>query len=309
VIRLDRLDPATGWPEVRALLEANGLPVLDLDRARLPDFIVARDGGQLVGCVAVERLGTEGLIRSLAVSEGRRGQGIGARLVEEAEALARRGGIGALYLLTTTAERFFAARGYQRLPRESAPASIGSTTEFTSVCPASAALMTKPLEGSAVAAPIRILILCTGNSARSQIAEALLKRRGEGRFEVVSAGTRPAARVNPWAVEILREAGIDWSGKLPRDVDGLERERWDFVITVCDRAREACPIFPGTPVLAHWGMPDPAEVEGSDDLKRRAFQDAYLLLNRRIGLLLALPLEKLDRLARESRLRQIGESR
>ena len=157
-------------------------------------------------------------------------------------------------------------------------------------------------------APLRILILCTGNSARSQIAEALLQRKGGTRFHVESAGSRPAARVNPLAVEVLADAGIDWRGRTPRGVDTVDGQRWDFVVTVCDRAREACPIFPGTPVLAHWGMPDPAEVEGTDDEKRRAFQQTLLLLARRIDLFLAIPFEKIERLALERRVREIGDA-
>jgi arsenate reductase len=155
-------------------------------------------------------------------------------------------------------------------------------------------------------APLRILVLCTGNSARSQIAEALLTAKSRGRLVAASAGSRPAARVNPFAVEVLAEAGIDWRGRTPRGMDGLDRERWDFVITVCDRARESCPYFPGHPVLAHWGMPDPAEVEGSDDTKRAAFRDTFVTLSRRIDLLLALPFEKLERLALERRVKDIG---
>ena len=154
--------------------------------------------------------------------------------------------------------------------------------------------------------PMRILVLCTGNSARSQIAEALFATKGRGRVEAASAGSRPADRVNPFAVEVLAEAGIDWRGRTPRGMDGLEREHWDFVITVCDRAKESCPYFPGQPVLAHWGMPDPAEVEGSDDVKRAAFRDTFVTLGRRIDLFLALPVEKLERLALERRVREIG---
>ena len=154
--------------------------------------------------------------------------------------------------------------------------------------------------------PLRILVLCTGNSARSQIAEALLTTKSRGRFLAASAGSRPAARVNPFAVEVLTEAGIDWRGRTPRGMDGLDREHWDFVITVCDRAKESCPYFPGHPVLAHWGMPDPAEVEGSDDAKRAAFRDTFVTLSRRIDLLLALPVEKLERLALEHRVKEIG---
>jgi protein-tyrosine-phosphatase len=152
----------------------------------------------------------------------------------------------------------------------------------------------------------RVLFLCTGNSARSQMAEALLNWKGRGRFHAESAGSRPAERVNPHAIETLREYNVTWSGHAPRTIDGLEREPWDFVVTVCDRAKEACPIFPGQPILAHWGMPDPADVAGDDATKRAAFKDAFLLLSRRIDLLLALPMEKLERLALEARVRAIG---
>lgn len=151
----------------------------------------------------------------------------------------------------------------------------------------------------------RVLFLCTGNSARSQIAEALLNHKGAGRFRAESAGSNPAKGINPRAVEVLRESGIEWAGHPPRGLEGLEREPWDLVITVCDNARESCPIFPGQPVLAHWGMPDPAAVEG-DNAARRAFVEAFSLINRRIDLLLALPLEKLERLALEARVRAIG---
>jgi protein-tyrosine-phosphatase len=153
----------------------------------------------------------------------------------------------------------------------------------------------------------RMLFLCTGNSARSQIAEAVLNRKGAGRFLAESAGSTPAGRVNPYAVEVLREAGIDWQGHQPRGLTGLDRVGWDFVVTVCDRAREACPVFPGQPILAHWGMPDPAAVEGDDAAKRASFRDALTLISRRIDLLLALPMEKLERLAVEARVKAIGD--
>ena len=154
--------------------------------------------------------------------------------------------------------------------------------------------------------PIRVLILCTGNSARSQMAEAILNQKGRGRFAAESAGSQPAARVNPLAVEALREAGIDWKGRRPRGIDDLGSKAWHIVITVCDRAKEACPIFPGHPALAHWGMEDPAAVEGDDETKRRAFREALQLISRRIDLMLALPVEKLERLALQERLRAIG---
>jgi arsenate reductase (thioredoxin) len=154
----------------------------------------------------------------------------------------------------------------------------------------------------------RLLFLCTGNSARSQMAEAILNDKGKGRFEAASAGSQPAPRVNPHALETLREFRIPWSGHPPRSVQGLEQERWDFVITVCDRAKESCPIFPGQPVLAHWGMPDPADVEGDEETQRAAFREAFLLLSRRIDLLVALPVGKLERLALEARVQAIGQT-
>ena len=154
--------------------------------------------------------------------------------------------------------------------------------------------------------PLRVLILCTGNSARSQMAEAILNHRSGGRFVAESAGSQPAARVNPYAVEALREVGIDWRGRQPRAVDDLTPGNWEIVITVCDRAREACPIFPGQPALAHWGMEDPASVEGDEETKRRAFREAVQLISHRIDLMLALPTEKLDRLALQAHLRTIG---
>ena len=154
--------------------------------------------------------------------------------------------------------------------------------------------------------PMRVLVLCTGNSARSQIAEVLFNTLGKGRLRAESAGSRPAPRVNPLAIDTLRDHGFPWHGHQPRSVDGLEKEPWDFVITVCDKAKESCPVFPGQPMLAHWGMPDPAEVVGDEAARRAAFRDALLLLRRRVELMLALPLEKLERMALEARVRAIG---
>ncbi len=153
-----------------------------------------------------------------------------------------------------------------------------------------------------------MLFLCTGNSARSQMAEGLLNWKGKGRFQAESAGSQPAERVHPHTTETLSEYGVPWTGRPPRGIDGLEREPWDFVITVCDRAKESCPIFAGQPVMAHWGMPDPdpAAVAGDAAATRAAFRDAFVVLNRRIDLLLALPLEKLERLALEAQVRAIG---
>jgi protein-tyrosine-phosphatase len=156
-----------------------------------------------------------------------------------------------------------------------------------------------------VSTPFRVLILCTGNSARSQIAEALINRKGHGRIVAGSAGSRPAAQVNPYAVRVLAEAGIDWSGHQPQAIEAVLGEPWDCVITVCDNAKEACPVFPGRPVTAHWGLPDPAEVQGTDEAKLAAFRETLRALGRRVDLLLELPMEKLEWLALQQRVRDI----
>ena len=155
--------------------------------------------------------------------------------------------------------------------------------------------------------PLRVLFVCTGNSARSQIAEALLQHKAKGRFTAASAGSRPAPSVNPLAIEVLGERGIEWEGRRPKSVDDIMRDRWDFVITVCDRAKESCPVLPGQPVLAHWGLPDPADAAGTREERLRAFRETATQLARRIDLLLSLPMDKLTKRAVGERLNTIGE--
>ncbi len=155
--------------------------------------------------------------------------------------------------------------------------------------------------------PLRVLFLCTGNSARSQIAEALLSSRRDTRLVAGSAGTSPGPRVQPMAVQILAERGIDWSRARPKGIDDVASERWDLIITVCDNARETCPTFPGHPITAHWGVPDPAAVIGDEPAVRQAYENALLILGRRIDLLLALPFHQLELLAFEKQVRAIGE--
>ncbi len=137
-------------------------------------------------------------------------------------------------------------------------------------------------EGSHVSdVPIRVLFVCTGNSARSQLAEALLERIGGSDFEVELAGTEPRG-VNPFAIQVLAEAGIDWSAARSKSVDEFLDQPFDYVITVCDRARQSCPVFPGQHNSLHWGLEDPAEVEGTDAEVLAAFQQTYLELVQRI---------------------------
>ena len=156
-----------------------------------------------------------------------------------------------------------------------------------------------------------ILVLCTGNSARSIMGEALFNILGAGRFRAFSAGSHPAGSVNPFAIEQVRALGYPVEQLRSKSWDefaGPGAPEMDFVITVCDNAAgEICPVWPGHPVTAHWGFPDPAAVEGSDDDKRVAFVRTLHQIRNRVQLLLALPVDTLDRMALESRVRAIGK--
>ncbi len=129
--------------------------------------------------------------------------------------------------------------------------------------------------------PIRVLFVCTGNSARSQIAEALLERYGDPDFEVESAGTEPRG-VNPLAIQVLSQHGIDWSAARSKSVNEFLGQSFDYVITVCDRARQTCPVFPGSENTLHWGLDDPAEVDGSDSERLEAFGRTAMELTLRL---------------------------
>jgi arsenate reductase (thioredoxin) len=154
---------------------------------------------------------------------------------------------------------------------------------------------------------MKVLFLCTGNSARSILAEYLL-RRLDPRFETHSAGSNPKGEVHPLALRVLRENyGIDAVDARSKSWEELRGTDFDFVITVCDNARESCPFWPGQPIVAHWGMEDPAAVEGTDEEKLRAFKKTAVEMNRRLDLFCNLPFDKLDRLRLEQLTREIGE--
>jgi arsenate reductase len=138
--------------------------------------------------------------------------------------------------------------------------------------------------------PYKVLILCTGNSARSIIGEYLLNLKGKGRFEAHSAGAQPTGRVNPLALWVLQDRyAINASGARSKSWDEFKEVKFDFVITVCDHAKEMCPVWPGQPILAHWGSPDPAALEGTDQEKRWLFVQVASQIARRVELLCALP--------------------
>ena len=156
-----------------------------------------------------------------------------------------------------------------------------------------------------------VLFLCTGNSARSIIAEALLNVLGKGRFRAYSAGSQPSGHVQPMAAQLAQSLGYDISLIRSKSWDEFAvpgAPEMDIVVTVCDNAAgEACPVWLGHPALAHWGVPDPVAATGDEDTRRHAYTAAFATLRRRVELLLSLPLDKLDRLASQASLREIGQ--
>ena len=156
-----------------------------------------------------------------------------------------------------------------------------------------------------------VLFLCTGNSARSILAEAFLNFRGRGQFHAFSAGSHPTGRVNPLALELLERCGVPADGARSKSWDEFARlgaPSLDFVFTVCDNAAgEVCPVWPGHPMTAHWGVPDPAAVQGTRTEQIRAFEQAFRILERRIGIFISLPIASLDQLSLRERVREIGK--
>ena len=157
--------------------------------------------------------------------------------------------------------------------------------------------------------PYKLLFLCTGNSARSIIGEYLLRRLGGERFQVFSAGAFPTGKVNPFAIQVLKDFyNIDASDARSKSWEEFNDVEFDFVVTVCDNARESCPVWPGQPIVAHWSSPDPAAVEGSDEEKYRAFKEVAFQIDHRLQLFTSLPLEKLDRLELIKAMQVIGDT-
>jgi len=160
--------------------------------------------------------------------------------------------------------------------------------------------------------PFNVLFLCTGNSARSIMAEAILNSLGKNKFKAFSAGSRPAGSVNPFALELLEKNRLPTQGLSSKDWNEFSRlgaPFMHFVFTVCDQAAaETCPVWPGQPMTAHWGIQDPAAMQGSEEEKRKAFLRAYTELYRRISLFISLPFDTLSKLALKQKLDEIGRT-
>jgi arsenate reductase (thioredoxin) len=161
-----------------------------------------------------------------------------------------------------------------------------------------------------MADPFNVLFLCTGNSARSIMAEAIMNKLGAGKFRAYSAGSQPKGRVNPHTIQLLQSLGYETSGYRSKSWSEFAKPgapALDFVFTVCDNAAgESCPVWPGQPMTAHWGIPDPAEAEGSAAEIALAFKEAYRMLSQRIAVFAALPIRSLDQLSLQKRLAEIG---
>lgn len=172
-----------------------------------------------------------------------------------------------------------------------------------------------PMANGAENRVFNVLFLCTHNSARSIMGEALLNNLAvsQGKFKAYSAGSHPSGKPNPFALECIERAGLPVEGLRSKDWDEFAKPdapKLDFVFTVCDNAaNEVCPIWPGQPMTAHWGLPDPAAVEGSDEQKRRAFSDTFRSLSSRINIFTSLPMDRLDRLSLQKKLDDIGSSK
>ena len=160
--------------------------------------------------------------------------------------------------------------------------------------------------------PLNVLFLCTGNSARSILAESILNREGMGRFRAYSSGSIPTGKVNPHALNLLKRLNYDVSGLRSKSWEEFAKDsapKLDFVFTVCDNAaNEVCPIWPGQPMTAHWGVPDPAAVEGTEAERAFAFDDTYRMLNQRISIFVSLPLQSLSKLSLQKQLDDIGKT-
>jgi len=160
---------------------------------------------------------------------------------------------------------------------------------------------------------INVLFLCTGNSARSVMAEVIMNRAGAGRFKGFSAGSQPKGQVHPYTLDLLRKLHYDVTGlrsKSWKEFSGANAPKLDFVFTVCDdAAKETCPVWPGQPMTAHWGIPDPAAATGTEAEVRLAFADAFRMLSNRINIFVSLPLRSLDQLALQKQLDAIGKSK
>lgn len=266
LVSIERATPAC-LEQVLEILTQAELPHEGV-KEHLRGFLVARNSnGIILGCVGLERHAELGLLRSAAVLPAYRGQGVGNKLIRELISQAASDGLIEIALLTTTARDYFEKYfGFKEAKRSRYELRLQNSPEWNLPRCSSAAFMTLQLHlKAAVPTPASlpiptsktcVLILCTGNSARSQMAEGILRCDGGASFEVHSAGMKPSS-VRPEAIQVMLEIGIDISGHRSKSVDEFAGQYFDYVITVCDNAKEACPVFPGQAKRVHQSFEDP----------------------------------------------------
>ncbi len=250
---------------IQQLLEAAKLPTENISK-NITKFFVALSDNTIIGVGGLEFYENDALLRSVAVAPQLQKNGIGSQLVDYIIHIAKNQNIKTLYLLTETAQHFFEKKGFSVIVREKITnTALQQSTEFTTACPTSAIAMQYPLKKYSV------LFLCTGNSARSQMAEGILRSLNNEHYDVFSAGTHPSI-VNPFAIEVMKEIGIDISSHTSKSVDVFHGKKIDIVITVCDNAKESCPVFPSIIKKLHWSFEDPASIQGDKEEKLRFFR-------------------------------------
>lgn len=301
---------------IRVLLEEAGLPTSDLEATK-PNFTLLREPGAIVAAGALQRFGSLALLRSVVVAPDRRGAGLGvmhrARAREGRECRAGPPAVSSY----PNRSGILCASGLSRDRTKRSPAGCpgerGVSLAVSDLCDLhDESTVRFTVAHSVTDRPYNVLFLCTGNSARSILAEALINQWGRGKFRGLSAGSHPKGAVHPIALQLLQRMNLP--------TEGLRSKSWDefavpgaapldFVFTVCDNAAgEVCPYWPGQPMTAHWGVPDPAAVEGTDADKWVAFRETFRLLDNRIKIFTSLPLATLDRIKVQERLDAIGRT-
>ncbi len=251
-------------PAVEALLSAASLPREGV-RDHFRTFLVAELEGRVIGAIGLEEYGATALLRSAVVAPDLRSEGIGSALHDALLTRACEHGVTELVLLTTTASQYFARKGFRVVPRETIRGSVTTSPEFAGACPVSATVMRRKLGQ-------RVLILCTGNVCRSQMAAAFLQSFDPW-LHVHSAGTAPTGRFSPLTFQVMEEAGVPIRDARSRNVSEFLTQPFDYVITVCDHARETCPLFTGeVGNRRHFGFDDPGNVIGTEAERLAAFR-------------------------------------
>ena len=280
-----RIEPAAAQDldSLCAMLASVGLPTDGLVE-HLGRALVAREAGAIVGCVAIELYGDAALLRSLAVTPSCQGRGLGRRLARAALEFGRDADVKTFCLLTLTAREFFAREfAFRPVPRSETPDAVRRSVEFTSACPATAQVMLLDVEEFARMDKPGVLFLCTHNSARSQLAEALLRRRAGDRYRVYSAGVEPG-RVHPLTIRVLDEVGIDTAHLRAKGLESvLGRANVRTAIVVCAKAAESCPrLYPFAREVLQWPFDDPSRVQGAEEIQLAAFRRTREEIDARI---------------------------